>query len=239
MKIINLGSGSKGNATLIKIKSGYILVDCGLANFSEKLKEVGILLEEIKYVFITHNHRDHILNILKFDPSIVYCGEDTLEFAHQTLDYYKTYEFEGFEVFTLKTSHDAPQPFGYIFKIDGNELVYMTDTGKIPAKTQRFLQNKRFYIMESNYDLDLLMSSNRPLFLKNRIKSTHGHLSNLQAQVYLNNFIGDNTYGVVLAHVSEECNNDEKVIENLSNFETPIKTFLKQWEPTVIIYDED
>jgi phosphoribosyl 1,2-cyclic phosphodiesterase len=239
MKIINLGSGSKGNATLIKINSGYILVDCGLSKFEDKLNEQNILLDEIKYVFITHNHRDHILNILKFDPSIIYCGDETLEFAHQSLEYYKNYKFDDFEVFTLKTSHDAPKPFGYIFKIDGSELVYMTDTGKILAKTLSFCKNKEFYILESNYDLNLLMESKRPLTLKNRIKSTKGHLSNLQCKTYLDSFIGDKTLGFALAHISEECNNDEEIAANLDYFSTNIKTYFKQWEPTVIAYDED
>ena len=59
---------------------------------------------------------------------------------------------------------------GFIFKINENEIVYITDTGKIPAKTKRFIKNKEFYIMESNYDEEMLMESSRPLFLKNRIK---------------------------------------------------------------------
>ena len=240
MRIINLGSGSKGNATLLKIKSGYILIDCGLSRLEEKLKEANVLLEEIKYVFITHNHTDHTLNIAKFPSNIIYCGKETVSCEHNTLDYYKNYDFEDFSVFTLKTSHDAPNPFGYIFNIEGSEVVYITDTGRLPAKTQKFIVNRRFYIIESNYDLDLLMSSPRPLFLKNRIKSTKGHLSNLQTELYLKEFIGDNTYGVVYAHISEECNNDEKVLEKLENFKhLPVSSFLKQWEPTFITYDEN
>lgn len=239
MKIINLGSGSKGNATLIKINSGYILVDCGLRKFEEQLQKANVLFDEIKYVFITHNHGDHIANITKFDPSIIYTGEDTISVAHNIVDYYKTYEFEDFEVFILKTSHDAPNPMGFIFKINNQELVYITDSGKIPAKTKRFLKNKDFYIMESNYEEDLLMASPRPLFLKNRIKSLHGHLSNLQANIYLNELIGEKTKGFALAHISEECNNDEKIAANLEDFSTKIKTFFKQREPTVIEYDED
>ena len=239
MKIINLGSGSKGNATLIKINSGYILVDCGLSKFKEKLNEQNILLDEIKYVFITHNHGDHILNILKFDPSIIYTGLETISVAHNIVDYYKNYKFVDFEVFILKTSHDAPNAMGFIFKIGNSELVYMTDTGKIPAKTKLFCKNKDFYILESNYDEKLLMSSNRPLFLKNRIKSTHGHLSNVQANIYLKQFVGENTKGFAFAHISEECNCDEKVIESMNDFTFKYKYFLKQWEPTVIDYDEN
>ena len=239
MKIINLGSGSRGNATLIKINSGYILIDCGLRYFEDRLKEQNILLEEIKYLFVTHNHRDHIGNILKFNPEIIYTGEHTIEQAHNIVECFKTYKFDEFEVFVLKTSHDAPDSLGFIFKFGDSELVYMTDTGKIPAKSERFMKNKRFYILESNYEEEILMSSSRPLILKKRIKGTHGHLSNLQANFYLKKLIGDNTLGFVLAHISEECNNDEKIIENLNDFNVQYKGFLRQWEPTVIIYDED
>ena len=115
----------------------------------------------------------------------------------------------------------------------------MTDTGKIPAKSERFMKNKRFYILESNYEEEILTASSRPLILKIRIKGTHGHLSNVQANLYLKKLIGDNTLGFVLAHISEECNNDEKIIENLNDFNVQYKGFLRQWEPTVIVYDED
>ena len=176
---------------------------------------------------------------MKFDPIIIYCGKDTIKFAHNSLEYFTNYNFGDFEIFTLKTSHDAPQPFGYIIRVDESEVVYMTDTGRIPAKTLTYLKNKRFYILESNYDYDALMSSKRPLQLKNRIKSTKGHLSNLQAKTYLESFIGDNTVGFALAHISEECNNDSEIAAELNYFSTEIKTFLKQWEATEIIYDED
>ena len=85
----------------------------------------------------------------------------------------------------------------------------------------------------------MLMESPRPLFLKNRIKSIHGHLSNLQANIYLNELIGSNTKGIALAHISEECNCDSKIAANLEDFFLDIVTFFKQWEPTVIAYDEN
>lgn len=239
MKIINLGSGSKGNATLVKLEEGYILIDCGLSRFEKLLNEHNISLDEIKYVFITHCHGDHVLNISKFSGDIIYCGEETISLPHNVLEPYETHEIGSFKVTPLKTSHDAPDSMGYLFNIDGSDLVYITDTGKIPAKTKYFLKNCRFYIFESNYEEELLMASSRPEVLKKRIKGTKGHLSNLQANLYLNEFIGENTKGFALAHISEECNDDSKIAANLEDFSTEIKTYLKQWESTTIIYDED
>ena len=83
------------------------------------------------------------------------------------------------------------------------------------------------------------MESERPLFLKERIKSDKGHLSNLQCSIYLNSFIGENTKGIALAHISEECNSEEKITAELKDFPLEIKIFLKQREVTIIEYDEN
>lgn len=239
MRVINLGSGSKGNATLVDLDDGYLLIDCGLSRFETLLEEQGISLCDIKYVFITHNHTDHVLNIKKFNPEIIYCAEETIDIEHNVLEFYEEYDFGKFKITPLKTSHDAPDSVAYLIKKGESELVYITDTGKIPAKTKRFLNNRRFYIIESNYDEDMLMESERPLFLKERIKSDKGHLSNLQCSIYLNSFIGENTKGIAFAHISEECNSEYKIAAELKDFPLELKIFLKQREVTIIEYDEN
>lgn len=240
MKLINLGSGSKGNATLIEYSSNkYILIDCGLSSFEKLLKENNIDINSIDFVFVTHNHGDHILNIEKFPSGKIYSGKETINIPHNEIKYYKEYVFPGFKVLPLKTSHDAPNSFGFLFTINNIDIVYITDSGKIPAKTERFLFNKNIYIFESNYELELLRNSGRPLWLQKRISSSKGHLSNVQALEYLKKYIGEDTKAIFLAHISEECNSLENVIKVIDNLNVKEKSYFNQWKETVFYYDEN
>ena len=178
MKIINLGSGSKGNATLVKIEEGYILIDCGLTRFEKLLKEHNISLDEIKYVFITHCHGDHVLNIYKFSGDIIYCGEETISLPHNVLEPYETYEIGSFKVTPLKTSHDAPDSMGYLFNIDGSQLPY-ANTNHIYARNGQYPKKNLSDI--SGYEITC-MESAIFLYMKyggwDNATQTHNEISN-------------------------------------------------------------
>ena len=122
---------------------------------------------------------------------------------------------EDLEVSIFKTSHDVSDARGYIFKSEEKELVYITDTGYIPQKNYEKLQNKDLYIMESNHDVKLLMEGKYPYYLKQRILSDIGHLSNKDSAYYLSHFIGDHTKKVILIHLSEENNQPEIALSTL------------------------
>ena len=113
----------------------------------------------------------------------------------------------------FRTSHDV-ESYGYIVQ---DSLVYITDTGYINNKYFDMLSNKKIYIMESNHDIEMLETGPYPYHLKQRIWSDKGHLSNEMSSEYLSKFIGDNTKVVVLAHLSEVNNTEEKAIEEFRN----------------------
>ena len=89
----------------------------------------------------------------------------------------------------------------------------MTDTGYIPEESLPYMDNANFYIIESNHDLKMLKDSSRPMILKKRIHSKHGHLSNEESARYFVDLVGDKTKEITLAHLSLECNTPEKAIE--------------------------
>lgn len=211
-----LASGSKGNATLVFNEDTTILIDLGISKkeLCFKLSELNKKLADIDYFFFTHSHSDHIKSyeVVPIEKRFALRNVVELMKGHE-LKYFNEYNFGSLVVIPIKASHDAGPTCGYLIKDKDEELVYLTDTGMIPKRTLSFIENKDFYIIESNYDFDMLFNSSRPEFLKARIDSTKGHLSNEDSAFYMANLIGDKTKKIVLAHLSEECNTPEKALE--------------------------
>ena len=243
-RIIFIGSGSKGNSTLIEYKENrFILIDCGFSNryFNHVLEINNLNINQIDYIFITHNHIDHIKMINTLDGKKIYSFKNTIQdvnynFLNEGVNY-----FCDFEINVIKTSHDAPDSIGFIFKIDDKEIVYLTDLGFIKKSVLNLIKNKDYYILESNHDIDMLLNSNRPKSLINRIKGRSGHLSNQQAINYLNKVINDNTKHIFLAHLSQECNNEDLlnnyIKENFKYYKDNFVTLLKQIDGSIFYYD--
>ncbi|MBQ2408159.1 MAG: MBL fold metallo-hydrolase [Bacilli bacterium] len=224
MKFCVLASGSKGNCTYIEIKNHKFLIDVG-TNFlyiSKKLSEINVKPSEIEAIFITHSHTDHtsaLKRIIKNINPKIYLSSKTKAELNVDLENYElideNIEFDNFIINTIKLSHDVNECLGYIFN---NKIVYITDTGYINNKYHEILKNKEAYIIESNHDVDMLMESNRPYFLKMRILGDEGHISNKDCGYYLSKFIGDNTKHIVLAHLSENNNTKEKALDTVLNY---------------------
>lgn len=206
-----VSSGSKGNASIFYDGESLIQIDMGI---SLKTLRKGLALynkdiEDIDACFITHEHADHVKGVPLFKGKIpVYASKGTLK------DIREIYPGEGMEIgkFTLipfSVSHDAANPVNYLIMHEGIRFAYVTDTGYVPEEAYPLLKNCDYYLFESNHDIKMLRSSSRPASLKNRIKGKQGHLSNLQAAEALSELIGENTKAIYLAHLSEECNEEE------------------------------
>ena len=113
----------------------------------------------------------------------------------------------------IHTSHDAPSSVGFIFSYQGKSLVYVTDTGYINRKYLTKMVEKDAYIIESNHDEIMLMDGPYPRFLKERVISDQGHLSNTTTAKYLKKIVGKNTKNIILAHLSETNNTEELALE--------------------------
>lgn len=227
MKIQMISTGSKGNSYLITTKeNNYYLIDFGIT--LSKLKKY-VDIKELKAIFITHIHNDHILGLknLKYDIPIIAKGK-TKEYLENNYslnlldDNINNFEDISFDFFEL--SHDV-ENYGIIIKNKINELVYITDTGYIPQKYYSLLKDKSIYLVESNYDDEMIMHSEYPYYLIQRIVSDIGHLSNYQTSKFLSNVIGKNTKKVLLIHLSEHNNTEEAcltAINKIVDFEVSI-----------------
>ena len=226
MLVSVLASGSKGNITLVKTDKSNILIDAGmnLKYIREKLEDIGIGLEDINYIFLTHTHKDHIgalwAFVKKYKP-IVCIGSkmlddlDCLNCYDNTLILSDSLDIDDIHVEIINTSHDTSESKGYVFSTSDSSLVYITDTGYINNKYFKKLYNKDMYIIESNHDVEMLMHGRYPKWLKQRVLSDKGHLSNQACSFYLSKLIGNKTKKVILAHLSQENNTEEIALATL------------------------
>jgi len=192
------------------------MVDVGLSirEIKEKMHVLGVSFDQVEGVFITHEHIDHIKSLKSIDNSKIYTSQGTWPVCVQnTLEYFQQYDIAGFKVTPIPLSHDAKNPVGYVFDDGEEKMVYMTDTGYIKKDYFQYIANANHYIFESNHDVRMLLQTNRPFMLKKRILSDEGHLSNDDAAEILTKLIGVKTQSIVLAHISEEANTPDLVLE--------------------------
>ena len=227
MKFAILSSGSKGNSAIIETNNTKILIDLGVSRLyvEKKLAELNINAYDIDAILITHTHVDHIQGLKvflkKYKPK-VYVTEDILT---RLMEYdlnmdYIIYDngkakINDVNVEIIKTSHDAPESIGFIISSNDKSCVYITDTGYINNKYFEQLSNKNMYVLESNHDVEMLMSGSYPHQLKKRILGNKGHLSNEDAGYYLSLFVGNNTKNIILAHLSDDNNTYEKAYDTV------------------------
>lgn len=227
MLVSVLASGSKGNSTLITTDRVKILIDAGKNQkyLETALNQINLSLKDIDYILITHTHADHtsaLKTIVKsYKPTIV-----LTELMYKDLDYLKNYEnillltdnleLEDLVIENIKTSHDTSDSRGYIVTQGNSSVVQITDTGYLNQKYFKKLQNKTIYIFESNHNIEMLMHGRYPKWLKSRVSSDVGHLSNESSAFYLTKLIGENTKEIILAHLSEENNTPELALETLN-----------------------
>lgn len=225
MKTCVLSSGSKGNITYLETSCNKYLIDLGRNKkyVLDKLKEIGQKPQDIDYILISHSHDDHISALESFIKTYhtkVCITKEILD----NLPFLKTYDnliiYEdnmnlGEDLIeTIKSSHDSDDARNFIIYDGVKSLAYITDTGYINHKYFKKLENHDIYLFESNHDIEMLTNGPYPPWLKKRVLSDKGHLSNIAAGVYLSKFIGDRTKKVILIHLSETNNKPELALNS-------------------------
>mgnify|MGYP003412640740 CR=1 FL=1 len=223
MKIAVLATGSNGNACYVETNKHKFLIDCGISfkSLVGRMDQFGLSVSSIDSLLLTHEHYDHVsgLKVLaKKIPLTIYTSQGTYDglnletksvLASQNVSIVKAEEVIGLEdckITVLRLHHDSKEPIGFVFEEFDKKFVYITDTGFVDQIYYPLISNADGYVMESNYDVELLWSSKRPFELKRRIDGDYGHMSNEASAVMMSKLIGPKTKKIVYAHISDDCN---------------------------------
>ena len=220
-KIVPLFSSSKGNSYYIRGNSTAILVDAGrnLKQLEAAMTANDISLREVRAIFITHEHVDHIsaLKVLlkKYDIPL-YASRGTLDELIRTdkvpsnarLNVISdVIETADFRVERVATSHDAAESCGFFINTpDDRRLSIVTDTGYLTDEARAAITRSNLAVVESNHDVDMLRTGPYPYILQKRILSDRGHLSNAACAAALPGCVGGGLTRIILGHLSQENN---------------------------------
>ena len=230
MKVQTIASGSKGNCTIVLCNDTNLIIDMGISYLTLKnsLEENSLSFDNFNGILITHCHKDHtkgLSSLIKKTNIPVYIPEKMYDSIKEYVPYPRCiiiddeFYINDIKINLLHTSHDAPCSVGFIIRNNDKSLVYITDTGYINRKILNNIVGKDCYIIESNHDEVMLMDGPYPRFLKERVISDKGHLSNITTAKYLKKIVGKNTKNIILAHRSETNNTEEKILEEINNVE--------------------
>ena len=202
-RIYPLFSSSKGNCTYIGTPESGVLIDCGAScrKICNALELNSLSTSAVKAIFITHEHSDHISGLKNFTKKT---GSPV--YAH-------SYEMSGevcignMAVSYFETSHDTPQSCGYRVDFsDGKSCCVCTDLGYVSDTVRNAVTGSSAVLLEANYDVNMLRNGPYPVYLKERIRSDHGHLSNDDSGNFGAELIKSGTTRLILGHLSQENN---------------------------------
>ncbi len=225
MKLCVLGSGSKGNATLIHSDSSAVLVDAGFScrEIESRLKSISFDPQKINAILITHEHTDHLKGAPLFSRRYgipIYLTEGTRLNANgelgttgqlETVSTERDFAVGDLEVHPFSIPHDAAEPVAYMVSNKGRRALVMTDLGHATVRVVEKTRMANLAMVESNHDPELLKIGPYPWFLKERVGGRMGHLSNDDCMELLANAGGDALSTVIFAHLSQQNNNPHLV----------------------------
>lgn len=229
MRFISFGSGSSGNCYGLFTSSGDgLLIDAGIGvrTLKKHFRNYGLSLASVRHILITHDHADHVKCVGSLSHEYqwpVYATELVHEgIRHnycvnkkipldlvRTIEKGSTLQVGDFTVTSFNVPHDSRDCVGYAVKADGVTFCIMTDVGEITDEMKPFIREANYLVIEANHDEEMLQSGPYPAYLKSRIVSGNGHLSNRACAEALAENVTSCMRHVWLCHLSEENNHPE------------------------------
>jgi len=222
VRVAVLGSGSRGNSTLVATEKTRLLVDAGFSKREtyERLAAVGEKCNGFDALVISHEHTDHVRGLgalvrdLKFP---VYINEATRHAvpcdrrlkAFEVFAAGQKFTIGDIEITPFSVPHDAIDPVAFILEAEGIRIGLVTDLGYITELVKQHVRGCHCLIFESNHDLEMLKVGPYPWHVKQRVMSRQGHLSNRATAEFLSGDFDGAARVLVLAHLSENNNHPE------------------------------
>lgn len=228
MKFICFGSGSSGNCYLLLSGQSGIMIDAGVGirTLKKHFKDRCMSLSGIKHILVTHDHADHIKSVGSLSSELdvpVFATEKVLQgirdnFVVRTkvpaanercIEKNVTFSLDDFKVTPFTVPHDSQDNVGYKIEHDGVVFCLMTDVGYVTDEMKRYIAEADYLVLESNHDKEMLKSGPYPEYLKQRILSQLGHLSNTECAHAIAENATQRLKHLWLCHLSEENNHPE------------------------------
>lgn len=218
LRFCSLGSGSRGNGTLVSSGSAGILIDCGfsLRDLERRLGLADVSLADISAILVTHEHADHAQGVMRAARAagaavLATAGtwrgmrvqpraEDHVIVAEQA------FTLAGLEVLPVTVPHDAREPVQFLFEQNAVRLGVLTDLGHPSAHVVERFRGCDGLLLEYNHDVDMLRTGAYPPALKRRVGGAFGHLANAQASALLAALQPERLQVVLAGHLSEQNN---------------------------------
>lgn len=225
MRFVSLGSGSKGNSTVVESDTACVMVDCGfgLRNACSRLERIGKSPEDLTAIIVTHEHSDHWKGIGALSAKYnipVYLSAGSLkakqiesgEALFNCIDSHRDFYVGDICIKPVPVPHDAREPIQYILSNGKVQLGILTDLGHFTPHVVSSYSKCDALLLECNYDDDMLLDGPYPRFLKDRVSGMFGHLSNRQAADLLLALDLSRLKTLVIGHISAK-NNDVSLIK--------------------------
>lgn len=237
LKFISIGSGSSGNCYCLFTETDGLMIDIGVGirTLKKYFRDYGLSLSKVHHMLITHDHADHIksvgsvcheCNIPVFATQTVHKGIDRNYCVQRKVsDSLRRYLTKGepmqlgdFSVTPFEVPHDSSDNVGYEIQACGVTFTIITDAGCVTEEMAGYISKANYLVIEANHDIEMLMHGPYPEYLKSRILSQSGHLSNKACGEALVNHMSAGMKHVWLCHLSEENNHPElarKTVESI------------------------
>lgn len=253
LNMISIGSSSAGNSYLVTDGCTHLLLDVGLSakRIREGLAQCGIAPQEIRGIFVTHEHLDHVKSIRAVAKT---CAEAAVYTSRGTAHACDKFEYVpekrlhhmasqdriavgDISVRAFSLSHDAAEPLGFTFTAGGEQLTMVTDTGIVTDEIEEEIRTADKLVLEANHEVNILEMGPYPYSVKRRILGDRGHLSNVATGVALAKMLtrkrsafadrkgdlGAASPRILLAHLSSQNNTPEQA-------ELTVRNILKENE---------
>ena len=230
IRICSIASGSNGNCYYIEYCGVAVLIDCGIfyKRLLERATRLGIDLSIVKYVFISHEHSDHVRGARVVSKKLnvpIYFTQKTFEATTQKsrpenpvfFDEMPIDVADGFRVVPIKKSHNAADPYSFVVEVGDKSVGVFTDIGTADRKLMDSFSKCDAVFLESNYDETMLINGKYPDYLKLHIAGDTGHLSNNQDFMLLSCCAGQNLTHVIISHVSQDNNTHDIIKEKFKD----------------------
>lgn len=233
LSFLSLASGSSGNCYYLGTSEYGILIDAGIGirTIKKVLKERAIDMSTIVAVLITHDHADHIKtvgclgekhNIPIYATDGVHKGieksryvEETLSASRRVIEKETPFTIRDFNITAFEVPHDSTDNVGYYIEFENHKFTFATDVGHITEVVTKYASRANHLIIEANYDEEMLRFGTYPQFLKERVASPTGHLSNREAAEFLALNYHPHLRNIWLCHLSRDNNHPELAFKTI------------------------